>query len=425
MNRKAILPYLFAFSGVVLLLLAFSRMRHTILPGGSSSSSSIGPFWKKGDPYCKWVFSHYEQSPYELQWFSNIETAQSNICDAVAEPEHANASQIIVTRTVDLMSLPETYQWQTYDTFNTTSFHSSDSFMSRMHYNRTCYDSKTETFQLAKGKGVQLIEPLWGMLRDPFDHWCKEKSLHMDGHPGASGQSKAHIMPQGYAPYTYTLADTEPTEEALQQQEWRTHGLPPWHSSLRPSSDPRVGVAFRPPQNIHLDLGSSYFGRWGADNGAASGQWFYNTYHARGQPFDRFIAVEVEALNDTTVFQQIPDDLVGVYTLMNVGLSMNAGDHLNTVNMIKRVVNPEDFFVFKLDIDSAPIEEPILKSLLEDDPEEGGASALVDELMFEHHVNYEPMAGPWNHPQGVGDLHRSYNVFRDLRIKGIRAHSWP
>ncbi|KAI4218727.1 MAG: hypothetical protein L6R36_008789, partial [Xanthoria steineri] len=60
MNRKAILPYLFAFSGVVLLLLAFSRMRHTILPGGSSSSSSIGPFWKKGDPYCKWVFSHYE-----------------------------------------------------------------------------------------------------------------------------------------------------------------------------------------------------------------------------------------------------------------------------------------------------------------------------------------------------------------------------
>lgn len=63
MNRKAILPYLFAFSGVVLLLLAFSRMRHTILPEGSSSSSSIGPFWKKGDPYCKWVFSHYERWP--------------------------------------------------------------------------------------------------------------------------------------------------------------------------------------------------------------------------------------------------------------------------------------------------------------------------------------------------------------------------
>ena len=188
-------------------------------------------------------------------------------------------------------------------------------------------------------------------------------------------------MPQGYAPYTYTLTDTVPTDEELQTLEWRTHGLPPWHSSLRPSSDPRVGTAYRPPQNIHLDLGSSYFGIWGADAGAASGQWFYDTYHARGKPFDRFIAVEVETLNDTKAFTQIPDDLVGVYTLMNVGLSMDEGDKLNTIDMIKRVVKPEDFFVFKLDIDSAPIEEPILKSLLEDNQEEGGASGLVDELV--------------------------------------------
>lgn len=45
--------------------------------------------------------------------------------------------------------------------------------------------------------------------------------------------------------------------------------------------------------------------------------------------------------------------------------------------------------------------------------------------MFEHHVDYDPMNEAWEHPQGVGDLHRSYNVFRDLRRKGIRAHSWP
>ncbi|KAL8847569.1 MAG: hypothetical protein Q9221_007389 [Calogaya cf. arnoldii] len=408
MNRKQVLPYIFAFTGIVLLLLAFTRR-----------------LWKKGDPYCKWVFSHYEESPYELEWFSNIETAQRSICDWVAKPNHKNASEIIVTRTLELKSIPSSQQWKTYDTFNTTTFHSSDTFMSRMHYNRTCYDTKTSRFNLAKGHGIQLIEPLWGMLRDPFDHWCGEKALHMEGQASNNGQSKAHIMPQGYSPYTYTLSDTIPTHDTLDQYEWRTHGIPPWHSSLRPSTDPRIGVAFHPPQNIHLDLGSSYFGIWGADTGAASGQWFYNTYHARGQPFNRFIAVEVEKLDDTKAFQQIPDDLVGVYTLMNVGLSMDKGDHLNTIDMIKRVVKPEDFFVFKLDIDSAPIEEPIIKSLLEDDQSEGGASALVDELMFEHHVNYDPMNGPWGNPQGVGDLHRSYNVFRDLRRKGIRAHSWP
>ncbi|KAL8917470.1 MAG: hypothetical protein Q9172_005837 [Xanthocarpia lactea] len=405
-------------------------MRHLILPEGSTSS--IGPFWIKNNQYCKWVFSHYESSPYEASWFANIETAQSHICETVAKPEHRNASEIIVTRTLELTSLPSSSKWETYDTFNTTTFHSSDSFMSRMHYNRTCYDSKTETFKLAKGKGVQLIEPLWGMLRDPFDRWCGDKALHMEG-ANATGQSKDHIMPQGYAPYTYTTdSSTPPTPEESRQQQWRTHGLPPWHSSLRPSFDPRVGVAFQPPQNIHLDLGSSYFKVWGNDRGAASGQWFYDMYHARGQPFHRFIAVEVETLDDTTAFRQIPDDLVGVYTLMNVGLTMDEGDKLNTIDMIKRVVKPEDFFVFKLDIDSAPIEEPIVKSLLEDNPDEGGASALIDELvsrphpcMFEHHVNYSPMNDPWGNPQGVGDLHRSYNVFRDLRRKGIRSHSWP
>ncbi|KAL8993486.1 MAG: hypothetical protein Q9169_006305, partial [Polycauliona sp. 2 TL-2023] len=263
MNRRAVLPWVFAFSGIVLLLLAFSRMRHLVLPDGGSSS--IGPFWKKGDPYCKWVFSHYErpsppllqplpahpsvppslthltESPYELQWFSEIEAAQSAICAAVAKPKHAQASETIVARTIELTSLPSDIKWETYDTFNTSTFHASDAYMSRMHYNRTCYNDKTHSFNLAKGKGVQLIEPLWGMLRDPFDRWCGDKALKMENHPGASGQSKAHIMPQGYAPYTYTLTASEPSTEELEAQEWRTHGLPPWHSSLRPHTDPRVG----------------------------------------------------------------------------------------------------------------------------------------------------------------------------------------
>ncbi len=163
----------------------------------------------------------------------------------------------------------------------------------------------------------------------------------------------------------------------------------------------------------------------GQKNPAASGQWFYDTYHARGQKFNRFIAVEVEILDDVTAYEQIPADLVGIYTLMNVPLTQESSgtDKLNTLEMIKRTVQPEDFFVFKLDIDSAPIEEPIAQTLLADDPENGGASALIDELMFEHHVNFYPMNKPWHMPGG--DLVTSYRLFRDLRKKGIRTHSWP
>ncbi|KAL9046002.1 MAG: hypothetical protein Q9214_001056 [Letrouitia sp. 1 TL-2023] len=416
--QKVILPCVFVFSGVTLLLVAFYRMRSTVLPETRDSLET--GYNSKG--YCKWVFTHYESSEYELSWFQRIEVAQKDICKVVAQPQHAEASGVIVNRTLELMSLPVEHQWKTYDSFPPSNFSTkSDRYMSRMHYNRTCYDDKSQSFHLAPGKGIQLIEPLWGMLRDPYDVYCGELKLHTQRQQPHPGQSKAHIMPQGFAPYTYSVTD----EESALRSRWRTHGLPPWHTSLRPFQDPRIGTAFRFPQKIHLDLGSSYFGVWTMNNQAASGQWFYDTYHARGQPFDRFIAVEVETLNDTTAFEQLPPDLVGVYTLMNVGLTMDPGSKLNTIDMIKRLVAPEDFFVFKLDIDAAPIEEPIVESLLNDDPNNGGASALIDELMFEHHVNYNPMNGPWGSPQGVGDLHRSYNVFRDLRRKGIRAHSWP
>jgi hypothetical protein len=50
----------------------------------------------------------------------------------------------------------------------------------------------------------------------------------------------------------------------------------------------------------------------------------------------------------------------------------------------------------------------------------------IDELFFEHHVNFAPMVKSWgdviNKDQLLQD---SYNLFADLRTKGIRAHGWP
>jgi hypothetical protein len=250
--------------------------------------------------------------------------------------------------------------------------------------------------------------------------------------------------------------------------------LPPWHSSLEPVESTGFGVTYRPPQHIHLDLGSSYFAGWtkiGEDqtekkaaarpknrppanaaapgvanaaggsappptpkkqvkvqNSAASGQWIYDHYHKRGLPFDRFIAVELEPLSPQNAYEQCPEDLVGKYNLINIGLSMDK-DKYNTLDLIRRTVKRQDFFVFKLDIDSAPIEMPIVNALLKDDPNKGGVSGLIDELFFEHHVVYYPLTGPW-HLEGasreqVGDLQSSYKLFGTLRRKGIRAHSWP
>lgn len=342
--------------------------------------------------HCRWDFSHYEPSDYEQQWFSIIENAQHHICHTVQEPQHAENSMKIVRRIESIQDMDNRVKWTDYDTAPPAELEPDDHLFSRMHYSRSCYDSRSDSFKPATGRGVQLIEPLWGMLRDPFDHYCREMRLTMPGwNSQDESQSKEAIMPQGFAPYTYDLrATTAISKTNDHKHTWRPYGLPPWHSSLAPSQDPHAGTVFEKPRNIFVDLGSSYFGNWGGsskpegDSAAASGKYFYNTYHARGQPFDKYVAVELAVLNATEAYDQLPADLVGVYQLVNTGLSMEEGNKLNVISFLKRVVKPNDFFVFKLDIDTPTLEMPIVQSLLDDDPAMGGASALVDELMFEH-----------------------------------------
>lgn len=339
--------------------------------------------------FCRWEFSHYESSAYEEEWFKGVNKAQTQICETIAQPHHADASRTIMRRIKGLVEIDKTIVWRKPDSMLPTEAHEGDTYMSRMHYRRTCYDEQSRTFRPATGAGVQLIEPLWGMLRDPFDMFCGDLRLTMPEWWDAQGQSKQHIMPQGFAPYWYDLEARDASH--ADGDPWRSHGLPPWHSGYGVEHDVDLGVVYTRPRNIHLDLGSSYFQGWTLAGGgeerintAASGKWFYETYHARGTKFDAFIAVELEVLDGAAAFKQLPQDLVGHYTLMNVAMTMDEGDKLNVIDLIKRVVRKEDFFVFKLDIDNAPIEAPIIQSILEDDASKGGASGLIDELMFEH-----------------------------------------
>ena len=345
--------------------------------------------------YCKWEFSHYEPSEYEERWFSIIKTAQNDICSTIEQYEHVENSKKIVRRIESLLHIDKSLRWAEHDTVAPAELEPDDHLFSRMHYRRTCYDAKLDTFfPASRGRGVQLIEPLWGLLRDPFDKWCLQQRLTMLGwNDTDEGQSKDAIMPMGFAPYAYDLKATKPIEldDHERKHLWRPHGIPPWHSHLTPSQDHKTGITvYEKPRNVFMDLGASYFTEWnnpGLPSGgvtAASGKWFYNTYHARGQPFDTYIAVEVAQLDPNYAQIQLPPELVGIYNLINTPLTMDDGDNLNTIDIIKRISKPGDFFVLKVDIDSAPIEMPLIKSLLDDDQAQGGASANIDELMFEH-----------------------------------------
>lgn len=202
------------------------------------------------------------------------------------------------------------------------------------------------------------------------------------------------------------------------------------------------------PRNVLLDLGSAYFASWGESKFAASGQWMYNTFHQRGLKWDKYIAVEVEDLRATEAYNQLPADLVAVYTFMNVPLNVDRGNKMNVIDLLRAISSPNDHVVLKLDIDSANMEIPFAHALRDDK----SLGSLVSELFFEHvsfplrndfysvrrsltffysfcfdtsqHVDIIEMRPHWG-KNLTEDLHDSYELFNALRSNGIRAHSWP
>ncbi len=92
----------------------------------------------------------------------------------------------------------------------------------------------------------------------------------------------------------------------------------------------------------------------------------------------------------------------------------------NPLMHLKAVAKPEDYVLFKLDIDNNAVEEKIVTTLLAS-PE---LMALIDEFVWEHHVNFVPMAKVWRETRSPRTMKDSIGIFRQLRQAGIRAHSW-
>lgn len=100
---------------------------------------------------------------------------------------------------------------------------------------------------------------------------------------------------------------------------------------------------------------------------------------------------------------------------------MNAkkNSSLNPLDTLVRKFSPDDFVVVKLDIDTAFLELPLAKQLL-NDPE---ISSRVDQFYFEHHVHMQEMARIWRSGMD-GTLQDTFSLFSDLRRAGVPAHFW-
>ena len=185
--------------------------------------------------------------------------------------------------------------------------------------------------------------------------------------------------------------------------------------------------AYAPGRRAYFyDLGSTYYGP--TDAGACTDclSQFIRKYKViSGVEFDEIYCWEVKQLPPALYWKRVPKKMAAKIHFYNTATSPDLGNPMSALRMILQVAHPDDFVVFKLDIDNNEVEVRIVLTIL-DSP---ALIARIDELYWEHHVKGSPTQ--WGGWQDLGkqrgshsDMPSSYTLFRRLREAGIRAHSW-
>ncbi|CAF1355242.1 unnamed protein product [Adineta steineri] len=362
------------------------------------------------DQNCHWYFLNYTPSAWESSWTNNIDELQKVVCETLADRNNSNKSALAVERLMELQKFGRNH--------SESNKQSSDVLLSRMFYQKECIDPITNV----SSKGVivsQLIEPLIGLLRDPLTICNRIGILPASAYEGAVTQSKRFFLLSVAAPF-YIHSSTPSSNNNIPMMvtsNKRNTNLLPWMYERSKLNSLDTETEMRNGQNILFDLGSSYFGSWNGDTSAGAGRWFYENYKRFGIKFDRIIAYEYELLNLKNVWNELPDGVFPVYTLINVGCEKSG--KLSPWTNLKALAKPYDHVVVKLDIDTPAIEGPLINEVLND----SSIHSLIDELFFEHHITVKEMTLYWMTPPG--SLKDSYILFTKLRQLGIRMHSWP
>jgi hypothetical protein len=172
----------------------------------------------------------------------------------------------------------------------------------------------------------------------------------------------------------------------------------------------------RPASVILYDIGASLYK---TGFGGASQEWFVQEFAARGMAFDHIYAWEAIKHAPEEIFQDIPRDMLHKIRYYNVAVQQDPQALHNPIRLLKASAKPQDYVVVKLDIDTPWLELALMQQLLADED----AMRLVDELFFEQHTGGSPMTKyGWEHV--LDDITDSYALFTELRVRGVRAHSW-
>jgi len=190
--------------------------------------------------------------------------------------------------------------------------------------------------------------------------------------------------------------------------------------------DPKVSVfskdwlvfpgAHATGSKMFFDAGGSTFGE--------ALDFFTKSYKAGGNVFDKLFVWEARKQGTENYWAGVSPETRAFWEprtsfFDGVPVSAEVGHEHNPVSKMYSSCKPEDYCVFKLDIDTPSVELPLVEQLL-GNPQE--TRAKVDELFFEHHV-HGVMQKYWGSAVN-GTFADSYDLFGGLRRLGVRAHSW-
>lgn len=321
---------------------------------------------------CHWIFYQYHPSDIEKYWKDNSILFRNKECDTLAIVENLQISIDLVRASL----LLKTKQFKDFD-----------------EKNYIMYFSLFEYYYICDGNYIKsrfdIIEPLYGILRDPLTICNYGNKIPSD------------------------LIKFPSDESGLQSKRIFLPKIISWeYGNIE---------KFNFKKKILIDIGASTFTNWNNDPTVVGSKWINDKYLHFDFTFDSIICFEQTPHDPNNIFKNVPANILHKYVYYNMGVEKDKNSLWNPWNFIMDIANPEDFVVVKLDIDNSEIEDELVLQIITNT----NISDRIDEFYYEHHVNLSPMNYYWklyNHGVYLSD---SYDIFTKLRMKGINAHSWP
>lgn len=150
-------------------------------------------------------------------------------------------------------------------------------------------------------------------------------------------------------------------------------------------------------------------------------KFLVSKYEERGLVFDKIYVWEARKQPEEHYWAGVPRGVQAKWKpklrfYNGIPIVTDVGRKHNPMTRIYNECGPNDFCAFKLDIDTPSVEMRIVEQVR-------ASPGHLKEFFFEHHVHGLMQGMGWGDAVS-GTFVDSYNIFHDLRRKGVRAHSW-